>query len=235
MTTLQAIEGVRMLLDESGVEYYKPYEILLALEQAQQYVARSAWAKGKKEVTRPLLIAHVPISGDGQAGFDLTAFLNGERIMYFEALLVKMNDIEATPIHSARYIQPDKFTWHRFPNPGSGSRSGRLEYSFIGNLLYHNGAGLDADLSYTKLPRIQSQTDPLSLPTFAHQAVVDRAAYLLYRKEVGLADHEAAGSNAELQLMDQSQRERAQATAARQVMRQRFKKEFEQEPESELP
>ncbi len=120
-----------------------------------------------------------------------------------EALLIKMKHTESDPVHFARYIAPERFIWRRFPNP-SARVSGRLEYTMLGNLLYHNGAGTDADFSYIKYPYIADASVPLLLATFTHQAIVDRAAYLLYRKEVGIPDHEAAGNNAELQLIDRS-------------------------------
>ncbi len=233
MTTIQAIDAVKMLLDETGREYYSQTEILLALEQAQIEKARDYWARGVKEALRPLF-TRVPLAGDGVAGIDYITLTAGSKIMYLEALLVKMKDIEPAPLHSARYIPPDKFIWHRFPNP-SGRVSGRLEYTLIGGLIYHNGAGTLADLSFLRYPFIATQNDNILLAPFTHQAIVDRAAYLLYRKEAGGQDHNQAGSNADLQLIDQAQKQRAQATAARQVLRQRYKSEFQNEPESELP
>ena len=223
-----------MLLDEVGIEYYKPYEILMALEQAQIEKTRDYWARGMKDAIRPLF-QRIDITGDGVVGIDLAPQLAGQKIMYFEALLVKIRDVETAPTHHARYIPPERFIWHKFARPGSGKVSVRLEYSQIGNLLFHNGAGTDANLSYIQYPYIPTQSDPLLLATHTHQAVVDRAAYLLYRKEVGLQDHDAAGYNADLQLIDQNQKQRAEATAARQVLRQKFKKEFENEPESDMP
>lgn len=223
-----------MLLDETGNEYYSDTEILMSLEQAQIDKLRDYWVRGLKEAIRPAF-QRTPLIGAGAAGIDPSSTLAGKKIMYFEALLVKMKDSEPAPIHAARYISPERFIWHRFPNPGTGVISGRLEYTMIGGLIFHNGAGTLADLSYIQYPYIPTASDPLLLSTFTHQSIVDRAAYLLYRKEVGLEDHEQVGANADLQLIDQSQKQRAELTAARQVLRQRYKNKLQNEPESELP
>lgn len=234
MTTLEAIDAVQMLLDELGVEYYSPVEILLALEQAQTEKAREYWFYGKKEAIRPLF-TRVTIGGIGSSGVNLAVALGGLRPMFYESLLVRMNANEATPTHHARYISPDRYIWYRFRNPGaSQSVSGRLEYSVIGGLLFHNGAGADADFSFILQPSLPTPQSPFVLAAYAHQDIVDRAAYLLYRKEVGLDDHEAVGTNADLQLINESVKQRSELTAAKQVLRQQYKKDIEGKPSTEL-
>lgn len=234
MTTLEAIDAVQMLLDELGSEYYSPVEILMALEQAQVEKAREYWYYGKKEGIRPLF-TRVPLNGSGSAGINLAVALGGNRAMFYEALLVRMSDAEPSPIHHARYISPDKYIWYRFSNPGATGRvSGRLEYSVIGSILFHNGAGTSADFSYVVQPTLPTPQAPFVLAAYAHQDIVDRAAYLLYRKEVGLDDHEAVGTNADLQLINESIKQRSELTAAKQVLRQQYKKDIENRPTTEL-
>lgn len=234
MTTLEAIDAVQMLLDEQGIEYYSPVEILLALEQAQTEKAREYWYYGKKEAIRPLF-TRLTLNGSGATGVNLAIALGGNRAMFYEALFVKMSDTEALPTHHARYIAPDKYIWHRFRNPGATSSvSGRLEYSVIGGLLFHNGAGTSADFAYIVQPTLPTPQSPFVLAAYAHQDIVDRAAYLLYRKEVGLDDHEAVGSNADLQLINESIKQRSELTAAKQVLRQQYKKDYENKPTTEM-
>lgn len=234
MTTLEAIDAVQMLLDELGVEYYAPIEILTALEQAQVEKAREYWFYGKKEGIRTLFTRQ-SLNGSGSSGINLAIALAGVRPMFYEALLVKMADSEPTPIHHARYIQPEKYIWYRFSNPAATNRvSGRLEYSVIGGSLFHNGAGTSADFSFVIQPTIPTPQTPLALATYAHQDIVDRAAYLLYRKEVGLDDHEAVGTSADLQLINETVKQRTELAATKQVLRQQYQKNIENKPTTEL-
>lgn len=234
MTTIEAIDAVQMLLDELGEEYYAPIELLTALEQAQIEKAREYWLYGKKEGIRPLFRRQT-LTGNGSTGISLAIALGGARAMFYEALLVKMADSETAPLHHARYISPEKYIWYRFSNPKAASRvSGRLEYSVIGGSLYHNGAGISADFSFIIQPTIPTPQSPLSLAPYTHQDIVDRAAYLLYRKEIGLDDHEAVGTSADLQLINESVKQRSELTAAKQVLRQQYKKNIENRPTTEL-
>lgn len=234
MTTLEAIDAVQMLLDELGVEYYAPIEILTALEQAQVEKAREYWFYGKKEGIRPLFRRQT-LTGSGSNGISLAVALSGARAMFYESLLVRMSNVEPSPVHHARYISPEKYVWYRFSNPADTNRvSGRLEYSVIGGSLFHNGAGTSADFSFVIQPTISTPQSPLSLAAYSHQDIVDRAAYLLYRKEVGLDDHEAVGSSADLQLINETTRQRTELAASKQVLRRQYQKDIQNKPMTEL-
>lgn len=201
MTTLQAIDGVMMTLDEVGVEYYSPVEVLLALEQAQLSLARQYIQQGRKYFIQPLLRYNVPIIGNGTAGINIVAQLN-ETPMVFEACKLKYHASEVQPQHHARYIPPQEFEYYRMLRPGvvggGAHRAGRLEYSYSANLLYHNGADTVAWLTLYVEPVLPTDQTPLSLSEQCHKFVVDKAAQILYAKEVQMPDHDLAGTNADI-------------------------------------
>lgn len=205
MTTQQAIAHVKnLLLDETGAENYKDAEILMALEQAQVQKAREYFQRGRKEALVPCF-RRVQITGNGVTGINLTGQLpNAETPMFFEACLVRLRDNGGRFRH-AKYIPPDKYVWYRFNNPNAaGSVSGQLNYSYIGNLLYHNGAGTECTLAYYKYPLLLTASTPLSLAEFTHSHICDRAAYILYKKDSMNPDQMMLGQIADtMQLTEQ--------------------------------
>lgn len=208
MTTLQAIDGVKMLLDEVGIEYYSDIEIILALEQAQIMLSRQYVTQGRKYFVQDLLLYDTLVTGNGATGIDLVAQINAIP-MYFESCKIKYDTAEAVPRHHARYLHPQEFEYYSMNRPGGGGtyRAGRLEYSYSGGLLYHNGAGTDCLVSLYTEPALPDENTPLLLAEQVHKMIVDKASNILYSKEVGLPDHAVVGSNADL---------RAQMTLAMQ-------------------
>jgi len=197
MTTAQAIDGVKMLLDEIGVEYYSPIEILLALEQSQIMLSRQYISQGRKYFVQGLLLYDTLITGNGATGINVVAQINSIP-MYFDSCKLKYDVGEATPRHHARYSHPQEFEYYAMQRPGTTNRAGRLEYAYSGGLLFHNGAGTDCLVTLYVEPALPDENTPLLLAEQVHKVIVDKAANILYSKEVGLPDHSVVGTNADI-------------------------------------
>jgi len=200
VTTIQAIAAVRVLLDETGVEYYSPVEVLMALEQAQIEKALEYRSQGRKDFLTQLFRRRV-ITGNGMTGIDLLAQIPDVPLT-FEGCIVRLRDTDPSLNMWAKYISPETWSWYRFEN-GNASRSPSLAYSYFGNKLWHNGAGTDCELVYYLQPMLPTQLSPI-LAREPHDAIVEMAASILNTKEViapdqiGEPNRKGLGSMADL-------------------------------------
>ena len=198
MTTQNAVDMVKITLDEVGVEYYDSIIILQALEQAQFEVMEYAWGAGFKDVIAPNEF-RVALNGNGVAGIPIAAAIAPNNLQYPFAVFVKMRAVEPEPTWSARWVEPEQWLRRQYDNPSTADVvSGRLQYSVINEVLYHNGAAGDCTLYYISAPYLPDITTPLSLNVIGQTWVVDRAAQILQAKAVDEPAHESAGVGANI-------------------------------------
>lgn len=197
MTTAVAMEMVRIALDEVGVEYYDTLLILQSLEEAQFFVLEQCWGAGLKTIVGPQ-VRRTVLNGVGRDGLDTTALIGQDEVYYVYALNVKQRPTEPLPQWSARWVEPEAWLKHLYPNPSTDDViSGRLEYSFIGTTLFHNGADGDCEVFYVKAPFLPTVSTPLAFDDVGQAWVIDVAAKLLQQKAVDEPAHEASGIGAD--------------------------------------
>ncbi len=182
MTVTEAIGYIRTLLDESGIEAYTDNDIADALVEASIYKAREYYQRGEKEAIRNLY-REDNIMSSGTAS---------ETIMNIESCLLKTKAAQVAPMVSAIFVPYEEYKWKQYPNPSTNDTvSGRAEFSYYGDTVYHNG--LSALIGYYKLPSARGLAQQLELAEYTHPAIVDYAAAKIYEFEVPDKDHGLLG------------------------------------------
>jgi hypothetical protein len=199
MTTRDAMEMVRITLDENGIEYYDDLLIIQALEEAQFYVLEDCWGKGYKNIIGTQS-KRVLLSGIGLNGISIGTIT--DNVLYPYGLNVHIttpaNQFIA-PSFSARWVDPHMWLRRGYVNPSTANvRSGRLQYTRIGDNIFHNGADGSVELFYIEAPWLPTASTPLAFDVTGQAWVVDRAAQILQMKAVDEPAHDSAGTTANI-------------------------------------
>ncbi len=212
MTTVQAIDQVRMILDEVGIEYYSADAVLQALEQAQIEKALEYRNSGRKDLLHGIY-RRVAITGTGSNGIQLSTF-TADVPLAIEALMVRLRATDPAPRGWARRVSPEEWSYYRFSNGNAGNRSPYLQFSYFGGKIYHNGAGTQAEIIFYAQPMLPTRTTALQLSE-PHSAIVDLAARILQAKEIiprqvqeqmGAPERSGVGGFADIVSADQQQK-----------------------------
>lgn len=215
MTTLQAIDQVRMILDEVGIEYYSNDAVLQALEQAQIEKALEYRNAGRKDLLVGLY-RRKTLTGDLSTGLTLSV-VTTDVPLTVEGLLCRLRATDPNPTSWARYIPPEEWSYYRFSNGDTNNRSPYLQFTYYGGKVWGNGAGTTSEFIYYATPFLPSAATPLSLSE-PHSTIVDLAAKNLQAKEViprqvqeqmGAPERSSVGSFADLYAVQQSQQKQA--------------------------
>lgn len=181
MTTQQAIDQVRMILDEVGIEYYSNDEVLQAIEQAQIEKALEYRNLGRKDLIAPLY-RRKDVTGTGLNGIALSVF-STEAPLGFEACLCRLRSTDPALTAWAQYVTPEAWSFYRFSNGALSNRSPVLRYTYFGGKLYHNGAGTQCEVAFYAIPMLPNDLTQLQVKE-PHAAIVDLAAKTLQGKEI---------------------------------------------------
>lgn len=185
MTYREAIAFVRLLIDESAAEAYSDNDILACLGEAQVAKAREYYQRGEKEAIRPLY--REDTIGDSSGNTALS-----ETPMNIEVVLLKLQVAEVEFRAEAVYVELEEYMHYQYPNPAVNSTiSGRCEYSYRNNEVYHNG--IAALVCYYKLPTANGLAQEIELAEYCHPQIVDYAAALILKSEVPDTDHSVVG------------------------------------------
>lgn len=190
------------MLDQSGEEFYPIVEILIALEDAQIEKAREYYRSGRREYIQSLYVGESMTNGGLTTRGDVSHVLTYDP-MFFEACFVRLYPDESSARRYAIYMDPARYAEYQFSNQGvDGIRTGKLQYTFVGNVLRHNGADDGAGVYaaravYYREPTIPSISTAFLLPDYTHGDIVDRAAKMLNEKNP-INDHEAAGVTSDI-------------------------------------
>lgn len=192
MTLAQAISMVRVMLDEPRFEYHGSSTaandvFIRALEDAAEFCARTYWYRGEKEALRPLETEELLVLAGDKSVTPSTPYL-------FVETVIGMPD-DTSPTYYARYVPPEKFfsgeRWNIGNAPSATRRySGAFEYTTYGGKIYLNHPTsfvASIRVLYVAVPSIPLATplgNQLPLAEYVHGAIVDKAAEILYRKEV---------------------------------------------------
>lgn len=177
MTTAEAIEFIRVTLDESGTEYYTSDDIRSALKEAQTSLARRWWQSGNKEAIRPLVRTE---------SFGAATGVLSEPMLQIESVMLRAGVAGSFKL-KAVYVPPHEYDM-QFDSAAT-SISGRYEYTVEEGTVKTNGSAFMA--TYYRVPALTSE---LALPVFTHAIICDDAAALLYRKDHPGAERPTLGS-----------------------------------------
>lgn len=171
-----------MLIDESRYEYYGESTDLntvyiRALQQAAIQKAREYWQRGEKEALRPEWVEQTVAGNPAVLGFEP---------LYVETVRLQ-NDALDTFKHAATYVPVEEWGTGQFQNPSlTPAHAGRYEFTLYDGDIYHNGdptAGVR--ISYVRIPTVSTGLgNPMPLAEYTHGAICERAARILYDKEV---------------------------------------------------
>lgn len=182
MTTNDAIAFVRTMLDESRFEQIgrstDPNTAFVeALQAAAIEKAREYWFRGEKEALRTEFQSEL-------VGASPATLANP--ILFIESVSIGRTATDTAYAVSAVYVPVDEYTNELLSSQlGQTSRSGRAEYTVLGNQIYHNGnSTAGALVNYYRIPVVSPTiTDNLPLARYTHGVICERAAKLLYQEE----------------------------------------------------
>lgn len=183
MTVQKGIDLVRLLLDESGYEFIgvstdTTTAIVQALQQAALQKAQEYWSRGDKEATLSLWTEQTVTGNPASLSFTP---------LHIETVRTQNHATDTSFKAVAKFVPHEQWGQRRFNNPSTlGVSTGRYEYTYYDDKIYHNGdATAGVKVSYLAQPAVSSTlSNQLPMAVWTHGPICERAAKILYEKEV---------------------------------------------------
>lgn len=188
MTKQEAIDFVRMFIDESGVEFVGTLvdaqsDVKRALQEASYDKVREWWARGDKEALRPFWKQE---TYTGASPYSFASY--AVQPMFIETVQVRVGSDVRYP---AKQTTLELWTQWQAANPLMGARVGSAEYAYKEGQIFFVGDGivvsyyLKPDIDWTNLA-LELFNPPYvatSGAAWTHAQICERAAQILMSRQ----------------------------------------------------